>query len=71
MKIKAQFHWKIFLLEITFFNVDGTGPHGRILKGDVINFMKENNIAMMKPKLMELPTTVATQSGIYIYIYIL
>lgn len=43
-------------LGIKFFNVDGTGPHGRILKGDVINYMKENNIEQVKPNLINFET---------------
>ena len=49
------------ILGITFFNVDGTGPHGRILKGDVINYMKENNIEQIKPKLINFET----KTGMY------
>ena len=30
--------------DLDFFDVDGTGPQGRVLKGDVLAFMAELNI---------------------------
>lgn len=58
------FHFVLIISGITFYNVDGTGPHGRILKGDVINYMKENNIEQIKPKLINFET----KTGILCYV---
>ena len=53
-----------FLIEtygLNFFKIDGSGPHGRVLKGDVLCYMNKAGIEI-KP-LNLLPTKNVNSSG--------
>ncbi|XP_057294777.1 dihydrolipoyllysine-residue acetyltransferase component of pyruvate dehydrogenase complex-like [Hydractinia symbiolongicarpus] len=50
---------------IDFFKISGTGPHARVLKGDVLDFMKEENITTKRKFISRHEPVLSTNADVF------